>query len=478
MKHLNALRFVLFALMVSFFVCASFVTVARASAPFSDDFDIYSVGSIHGQGGWQTPSWTSAVVENTIFKSAPNAEQLDSGAGYNYKIGSELSSGDWYIDINPDAITSGFEDIIIGRSGGHGSIDCPLYQTYFVCNGTTFDFSGAGWHTIGFHWVNGIISANVDNGSYGATYDLNFEGGYGTVNYIQISGNAGGFVYVDNITDTYVPPVPPTIAGWDPILTPTNPARNKVNEVDLSNITESGTIQIPSLNPNSFYHLTITYLAINSFLPTAVSTIYLPVLVGGQTYSYSATTTIPVSIAGNNYFKVQYSIDGTSLTSWPLLSFDDTWVTDHLGGGAAPPSIIIPSAIQPAAPMMEDCGVYTGIDAVMCNFKNFIVGAFLPSNDALNQLSTTMSSFKNKFPMNYAAAISTTLSNIASGVNDSAAFSFALYGNSGTVNTTIFTQDLGSGVTLGGTIKLILTFLVLMVFFIWGMGYMHRIFAK
>ena len=80
--------------------------------------------------------------------------------------------------------------------------------------------------------------------------------------------------------------------------------------------------------------------------------------------------------------------------------------------------------------------------------------------------------------MNYAAAISTTLSNIASGVNDSAAFSFALYGNSGTVNTTIFTQDLGSGVTLGGTIKLILTFLVLMVFFIWGMGYMHRIFAK
>ena len=77
--------------------------------------------------------------------------------------------------------------------------------------------------------------------------------------------------------------------------------------------------------------------------------------------------------------------------------------------------------------------------------------------------------------MNYARAIGDSFSTITAGIDDDAGFSLTILGTSSSADTSFFSQDIGGGATLGGMIKLMLTFLILMVFMFWGLGYMHRV---
>jgi hypothetical protein len=242
----------------------------------------------------------------------------------------------------------------------------------------------------------------------------------------------------------------------------------------------SGTIAIPTNNTHAYDNLKVLFYKPNNAFPAETLNIPLS-LTGGQSYAYSATTTIAVSGSGNNFFKVAYNLSGRTyagsyldnpVISMPLLPFDNTWIKDSVSSA---PASILNQATLPTQEALEDCDAYSGIDAVVCRFKNFIMGAFLPSNDALAQISGTMDALKTKFPINYASAISSSFGTIAAQVDDNSGFTFSLYGNSGTADTSFFTQDLGGGITIGGTIKLILTFFVFMLFLLWGLNYMHRV---
>jgi hypothetical protein len=215
-------------------------------------------------------------------------------------------------------------------------------------------------------------------------------------------------------------------------------------------------------------------------LPAETFVIDIGELTSGQSYNYSATTTVPITSSGDNFFKVGYTLLGSpyggSFLNPPineeLLAFDNTWVKDSADD--APDYLITPS-IKPDQPALEDCSAYSGADKIFCEFRNFVVGAFLPSDSALNQIGATMSALQNKFPVNYARAVGDTFSDISENVNDGATISFNLLGASGAVDTSIFTADLGAGITIGDTIKTIITFLVLAVFYSWAVQYMHRI---
>jgi hypothetical protein len=479
-RHLNALgsRFAMFAASLALLLLIA--GRAAAAAPFTDNFDAYTAGTLWGQGSWTINS-SPCTVSTTHAESAPNGVTNGSAD----KSGSAITTGADYISVYWEAGAGAtyFRNTAGTWISNIYMTDTQIYD--FGGNGGGYNWAGhnlvAGWNRVGWLWDATAKTGQIYvNGSLSPT--INYSTRWGGDDISRIGFDGDPHVWFDNISDT-ASITPPPVAGYNPILTPTAPTRNISNLVDLDNVTMSGNLTIPTGNDWIWDNLIVKFYKQNTLIPARVFSIPLGDLAAGGSFDYSATTTIPYTMAGNNFYKVQYTMTGHKYAGsiannpnidWPLLTFDDTWVSDNAG---TPPASQITQSILPTQDALEDCGAYSGIDAVVCRLKNFIMGAFLPSNDAINQLNQTMQAFNDKFPMNYIGAISTTFSAIASGVNDAAGITFNLFGNSAAVNTTIFTQDLGSGITLGGTIKLILTFLVLGVFLFWSINYMHRIFT-
>ena len=448
---------------------------AEAATILVDDFNSYSDGSLTGQGGWDNALPSCTVLSGVVFCDG-------SGDQGNYKEGIALPSGAQSIDFmwqKPTNPINGFIGTIY--IGSQDFVGLDFYYDEGTCaasvaGGAKKEFSCDEWHSADFSWVaGGDVNIEIDDILIGAT-PSNY---YWNIIWFAARSNSGqGWILsVDNIGAG----APPPISGYAPILTPVSPERNTETIVDFdAGFEVAGTVQIPTSNSNIYTDLVLTFRAPDSFLPAETYVIDIGELTSGQSYNYSATTTVPIISSGDNFFKVGYTILGSPYggsflnppISEELLAFDDTWVKDSPYG--APAYLITPS-IKPDAPTMEDCSGYSGIDKVMCEFRNFVAGAFLPSDDALNQIGATMTALKNKFPMNYAAAVQTTLSEISGGINDDAPISISILGNDGAVDTSFFSADIGGGITIGATIKIMVVFMALAIFGWWAVGYMHRI---
>jgi len=448
---------------------------AEAATILVDDFNSYSDGSLTGQGGWDNALPSCTVLSGVVFCDG-------SGDQGNYKEGIALPSGAQSIDFmwqKPTNPINGFIGTIY--IGSQDFVGLDFYYDEGTCaasvaGGAKKEFSCDEWHSADFSWVaGGDVNIEIDDILIGAT-PSNY---YWNIIWFAARSNSGqGWILsVDNIGAG----APPPISGYAPILTPVSPERNTETIVDFdAGFEVAGTVQIPTSNSNIYTDLVLTFRAPDSFLPAETFVIDIGELTSGQSYNYSATTTVPITSSGDNFFKVGYTLLGSpyggSFLNPPineeLLAFDNTWVKDSADD--APDYLITPS-IKPDQPALEDCSAYSGADKIFCEFRNFVVGAFLPSDSALNQIGATMSALQNKFPVNYARAVGDTFSDISENVNDGATISFNLLGASGAVDTSIFTADLGAGITIGDTIKTIITFLVLAVFYSWAVQYMHRI---
>lgn len=475
-RHLNALQSFFLAIFGSLAIFAP----AEAATILTDDFDTYSDGGLTGQGDWINLYQSCVVVDGKVGCG-------DDGDHGNQKEGTPLSSG---------AMSFGFrvyknENLSSEYETAFGFIKTASYKQGYgpgldiyysnskgifvpAVGGDFFLNDPEVWHTATLVWDEIYANWYVD----GVLVHENIPTYATTYAWVEFGVlHLGASMWVDNIGAGS----PPPIAGYAPILTPTSPERNAETVVDFDDGFEvSGSVVIPTGNPHLYNNLIVTFRKPDSFFPAKTLTINLGGLTAGQSYNYSATTTVPITSSGKNFFKVGYTLTGST---WPgsyandtlieeALAFDKTWVKDSIYD--APAYLITPS-IKPEQDALEDCGEYTGIDAVICNFRNFIVGAFLPSDDAIAQIGGTMDALKNKFPMNYARAIGDSFSAITAGIDDDAGFSLTILGNSSSADTSFFSQDIGAGATLGGTIKLMLTFLILMVFMFWGLGYMHRV---
>lgn len=466
---------------------------AVAFGAFADDFDGYSVGDLNGHGEWvQYFSNNTGAVDNSQSNSAPNSAQFTNNE-FSKIVGissSASGSGSFYFKRTTTDSLGYFMFGIASSTTPIGSLKWRLggsgVNNFYINNNYIGDKTiNSGWNLFEFEWDTGTdkIRINVNSGGWSTWYNMVASAGVDTF-YV---GTTSGSVQVCNVDDLEIDLdfTPPVIEGYAPILTPTLPERNAESVVDFDDGFEvSGKVEIPTANTHEYHDLVITFRKPDNFLPAQTLVIDLGDLVGGQDYEYSATTTIPITESGVNFFKVGYALNGSTYAgsyadnppiSDDLLAFDRTWVKDSVN--SAPAYLITPS-IKPDNPALEDCEDYSGIDAIICNFRNFAVGAFLPTDEALGQIGGTMEAMKNKFPMNYASAISNTFSAITAGVDDEAGFSMTLLGNNGEVDTSFFTQDIGGGATLGALIKLVLTFLVFMIFLYWGIGYMHRILNK
>jgi hypothetical protein len=490
-RHLNALQSFFWATVGSLVV----LSPACAALPLEDDFDGYSLGDLGGQGGWQCQNGASyGQIVDTDYESSPYSLLGAPDSCYN-DTGASTSDGEVFIWINKDSempASWGLFDLIgEGETYPTNAIlswlsnSSQLSDWYYV--DSDWGQLSAGWNKIGIQWhyeatpANRWVKVSLNDGEY-VEGSANFKAAIaaGSILAAPVVGYAffGSNTYIDTIGSG----VPPVVEGYAPILTPTSPERNTETVVDFDDGFEvSGSVVIPTANTHIYDKLIVNFRKPDSFFPAKTLTINLGGLTAGQSYNYSATTTVPITSSGNNFFKVGYTLTGSTYAgsyannppiSEEALAFDNTWVKDSAED--APAYLITPS-IKPEQDALEDCGEYTGIDAVICNFRNFIVGAFLPTDDALAQIGGTMDALKNKFPMNYARAIGDSFSTITAGIDDDAGFSLTILGTSSSADTSFFSQDIGGGATLGGTTKLMLTFLVFMVFMFWGLGYMHRV---
>lgn len=474
-RHLNALHSFFLAIVGSLAIFAP----AEAATILTDDFDAYSDGALTGQGGWVNYYQSCAVVDGKVGCSGgrtgnqKKGTPLSSGAmSFNFRVykdenlSSESVIGFGFIKITSSSFGSGGPQLGISYSNSKG-IFIPADGGDFFLNDPEV------WHTATLVWDEIYANLYVD----GVLLKENTPIPAANYSWLAfgITPNLGASMWVDNIGA-------PVVEGYAPILTPTSPERNNETVVNFdAGFEVSGSVVIPTANTHLYDKLIVSFRKPDSFFPAKTLTINLGGLTAGQSYNYSATTTVPITSSGDNFFKVGYTLTGSTYAgsyannppiSEEALWYDNTWVKDSAED--APAYLITPS-IKPEQDALEDCGEYTGIDAVICNFRNFIVGAFLPSDDAIAQIGGTMDALKNKFPMNYARAIGDSFSAITAGIDDDAGFSLTILGNSSSADTSFFSQNIGGGATLGGTIKLMLTFLILMVFMFWGLGYMHRV---
>ena len=122
----------------------------------------------------------------------------------------------------------------------------------------------------------------------------------------------------------------------------------------------------------------------------------------------------------------------------------------------------------PVIPDLNDCGTYTGIDAIICNIGNTIQGIFLPSASKITELQTTLNGVANVFPFSYLSVISSIFSNAGNITENS--LTLTIMGNTETINPSYFDIPIFAEIKNGFTILIILGLIV------WAIGYIKHFF--
>ena len=472
-SRLNALGsffFVVFGLMVVSMMVAS---TALASAPFNDDFESYTQGTCSlGICG----AWNSGTVVNTPVHGGAQSWRAPGTATL-----TPQASGEWYFWIYKTLVPTyyGGQYPLRWYLTGSGSPQFDIYfsqkdnsyvNTFDVVNGDSWaaiftDVSVGAWHQYGVKWsVADGIELNLDGGAW-VYYKAFYGAGWDTLGFTEAYND----VYVDDITGA----TPPVINGYDPILTPSAPPDGATTQVNLSNISLTGNLQIPTGNPYIWQYLTVDFLK-SGGLTEYQKQITLPTMtIGGTSTNYSATTTIAVSAD----YQVFYVLQGYDQSNNQIVTFNYVPPKTYITPNATLTPPVFPVVTLWVPPTLADCSGLDVIQTIVCNIQNTLLGMIIPTADSVNNLLLTFQQFQQKFPFSYVSAITTTLSNIRTGLNESATISIKVFGQSGNVSLAFWNSAVtiaGVATTIGAVLKLILTFFLLLIFLFWGIGYLHR----
>ncbi len=230
----------------------------------------------------------------------------------------------------------------------------------------------------------------------------------------------------------------------------------------------TGTIAIADSDPNTWFRFSVIA---NEF--TTASTTYFSTttaLVGGDSYNYS----IPVAL-DEGAWKISYLLQGVNNTEpavashycvgtgigigLPLPTWKEITETEFLG--------------------LEDCSTYPLLERLVCDLKNAIKKIFVPSAGSMASLKTTIDGFSGKAPMNYINATKTFFSDIQSGLDNTQNVPFKVLGKSGNVDFTLFSKTAtvaGATRSYADILKLFFTFVLVLGFTFWSIGYIRKVF--
>lgn len=130
-------------------------------------------------------------------------------------------------------------------------------------------------------------------------------------------------------------------------------------------------------------------------------------------------------------------------------------------------------------PELEDCGSLTGVEMWLCEIKNDVLGVFLPSQEKINDLYSTINAFKDKFPFNYAESLKTFFSDVGKSVDEEKVIPIKILGQESNVSFDFWDQETEIG-GVSETFKNVLfdftTLIIVLGFFVWLISLIKRFF--
>ncbi len=135
----------------------------------------------------------------------------------------------------------------------------------------------------------------------------------------------------------------------------------------------------------------------------------------------------------------------------------------------------------PELPALEDCSAYSITERVLCELKNFFYRLFVPSPEKVTELNATINGIKTKFPYNYFLEVQGFFSYLKENVNGtSTSIVISVLDQPGTISTDFWDQETSSigGVpqTFLNIVKTFFRFLVILIFALWCISFIKRIF--
>ena len=156
------------------------------------------------------------------------------------------------------------------------------------------------------------------------------------------------------------------------------------------------------------------------------------------------------------------------------------WVDKGEGYGfACYPYLAPPAEITWVVPELENCDELSGVEKWLCLIKNFIAGAFMPTQEKVNNLKLTMDNFKTKFPFNYANSLSAFFTTIKTSVATEKSIPIKILGTESNVSFAFWEKTASIGGTTESFKNILFDFttlLIIIAFAVWVISFIKRIF--
>lgn len=409
----------------------------KGATIFEDNFNSYDEGDLTGQGNWLENATQNSfqVISSPTYEGARAIKSTTAVIFGNHKLGSEEASGTLSVALK----------FVSGELGSNIS---------FIANNPGESFSAGFWVIKNADSLD-ITTFELTCGSFSLDdwHILRFE-------WWQIGNSTQADFYVDSIFCRTK-----QIAGYADVLD-----RIKFYSVNseflLDFISETGTgaCRLGSCENCETYESCIS---------------------GGCFWEHSAWPLIvedacfepsePNPEYCGGFFECQYCLDETTCET------NSTCVWQDIGFGNK--CYMISPVIPPAqagweAPELEDCEALSGVEKWLCEIKNFIAGIFMPTQEKVEEFYLTIGAFSERFPFNYAQSLRSFFTDIKTGFDTEKSIPVKILGEEGDVDFTFWSASTtigGTAENLGNIVKDFSTFIIILAFSMWLIGFIKRI---
>jgi len=462
-----------------------------AQTTFNDDFESYPVGNLDGNDSWFQSGGThyGHIVNNPVYEGT-RAGYCYTGSSFLpvYKNASSTPlAGTLNMKFLIKDITTGStgQDMFTIFASGEGftfaqyGIKIEWDATSSVFNAFSINDYGLSWvlfysdvatdtwHDLSFQWDNTtdkmrtiIDTTSSDwyytNYPFENVYQLRFSDCYRVPIYID---NMVQIDYLTNLSDPIFLPTYPTDCVYTSTSTPIT-------------FNATGEIDIPALSPYIWTDFTISATEFNTASTTYFST--STNLTGSDIFNYN----IPISLP-DGAWKISYTLSGLYQAYEVNITYTASHYCQATGIGTGLPSPTWKEISEAEFLGLEDCSGYPLLERLVCDLKNVFKKIFVPSQQSINDLHTTIDGLKQKAPMNYIFATRNFFSDIKNNINASPTLAFSILGKSGNVDFSFWNNT----ATIGGSVQsfaeilnVFFTFILVLTFTFWAISYVRKIF--
>lgn len=420
------------------------------ASPFSDNFDAYSPGDLVPQGNWATTTPVlSPQVSTSTFSSSPNSVWWTSGNYGSIKEGSHKATGQWnfWAKVNSDTGTNA-EITAVSLTGFDYSNTASLLQ--FSCVGNDCE----GTELVKIEVCIGGGAGLVEIGQIPINMWTNFQ--------VQWASSTNETRWKFNSSSW---------SDWGQCYTNTF---DYVQGFYIQGAGQTGKLQtnLDSISAGCSF-ADCRLCEIEDTCVDAGCSWYYSIFLQG---SYCIDPTFPDPEECGSFFKCQYCSDQTTCEAELNCDWKDIGLGDkcYMSEPTIPPG-----QVDWEVPDIDECSGLPALDTIVCELKNLISGAVMPSQAKIETLYQTFGAFQEKFPFNYAKSLNTFFTDISESFDETTTIPIEILGATSSVSFTFWNAT----TTIGGeeeTLKNVLfdftTALVVIGWFAWLISLIKRFF--